>query len=126
MNTLESKSPNFIFKGSTNTLQFVGRLPENNIEAAEISIQKWEMIEWLHENGYHRFSTGGADTCGFCMLYRELGCDCCPVAAASGENVCRNTPFAKYMISRLPEDILHWANEEIIFLEEILAKLEAE
>ena len=113
---MKTNNGNF-FVGAGGELQFVGERPTNDREALEISIQKWEYIR-----DYNVRMTGGASTCGLCMLYRHDDCEECPVAEYTGKILCRGTPhniwmdlLAKNQTAKL-SDI---ADEEVKFLRQI-------
>lgn len=95
-----------------NNLIYVGIMPENNKQAFDISISKWEhIIERLKEES--PVLTGGPTTCGLCVLYYHYPeCDYCPIRIKTGKSGCENTPIDLWDNDRTLEN----AEAELAFL----------
>ena len=85
-------------------------------ELADIVIEKWGLITWLHTRyPEKRVKTGKAMTCAFCLTC-DTHCKGCPIAEA-GYRGCNNTEYLNYNFAPGYET----AQAELDFLASIIA-----
>lgn len=72
-----------------------GPLPKSLEEALAISIAKWESVTAFYEEFSGVLLDGGAETCGLCMAFFEVGCQGCPINSM-GYYKCKYTPYDLY------------------------------
>lgn len=104
------------------------------LEALNASIAKWERNAEAETPDEYLISAGD---CPLCHLFYNDYCEDCPVAARTGKNVCRNTPYydavdARYawILARIDgdedkvtaarEDSQENARAEVAFLKSLL------
>jgi hypothetical protein len=94
------------------------------LKAVRISIAKWELIVTRLEEGHEVANDGGYLTCALCTKYYNNGA-CkrgdtkCPIAMATNNTCCTNTPYRKFIeIDHEDEDArLMCAMRELRFLQ---------
>jgi hypothetical protein len=99
---------------------FLNKSTVSKAEALALSIAKWEQVVAFYEEcPDDLLKCGGRFTCGFCLVYGADGCLNCPVAMATGYDLCQNTPYDKYVVAideDDPEAAYGAAIEELAFL----------
>lgn len=116
-------------------LVYNGKTPENELEALEISIQKWRAIVKYYQDEKNKdifLYCGGVDTCGLCILYHhrknkspvDISCKSCPIYKQTGYIYCLGTPASIYTGDKAYADIKEIAKKELDFLLEIKNKME--
>jgi hypothetical protein len=122
----------FGLDGKTNDVVLTKPLPlsMDKCEALRFCIAKWEVIAMLAEEDHRIESDGAHTTCALCRLYHNPGLtNCknvagqrCPVAMASGQDMCRQTPYMAFTRAEKGEsyDRQDAAEREVIFLRGLL------
>jgi hypothetical protein len=88
-------------------LKYNGPEPENEEEAWDISLGKWEFLSRIAARGEVPCEDDGPNTCGLCMLYygeeddvfARRNCIGCPVHSFTGMADCLNTPYAGHKLA---------------------------
>lgn len=87
-------------------------------EAWEKTLEKWELASIGINVELYTIST-----CGLCNLYFFHNCEGCPVLKITGKMRCIDTPYRKYVLSDITEEMrLQYAQEELDFLKMVKEK----
>ena len=84
-----------------------------------LSIQKWETIVALLEDGKYVRWCGGNRTCALCRRYHADDCNDCPIPPATGYRGCSITPYDDFECAHTIEGALIAAKAEVKFLKSL-------
>jgi hypothetical protein len=122
----------FGLDGKTNDVVLTKPLPDllTDEETLRFCIAKWEVIAMLADEGHRIESDGAHNTCALCRFYfdpsRMICTNAagkrCPVAMATGADMCRDTPYQAFIRADKGDDYDRQvaAEREVAFLRGLL------
>lgn len=99
--------------------------PEDEEEAINLSVNKWQFVVESLESSTSLVNDGGWTTCALCQIYdrgNHERCYGCPVVERTGLPGCENTPYREYREALKRGDrtaALDAARREVEFLQSL-------